>query len=125
MAANAHASLTHDEVAAILCVVLPLASLVYSTCWSTQARADRAEPLLDFAELMARFRAADPDRRGLDLASLEQVVGAANVQRLSELPTVGDRNGRVRVAEFVSIASKRSEERRVGKECRSRWSPYH
>ena len=24
-----------------------------------------------------------------------------------------------------SVASKRSEERRVGKECRSRWSPYH
>ena len=23
------------------------------------------------------------------------------------------------------IASERSEERRVGKECRSRWSPYH
>ena len=23
------------------------------------------------------------------------------------------------------IAHKRSEERRVGKECRSRWSPYH
>ena len=25
----------------------------------------------------------------------------------------------------VVIASSRSEERRVGKECRSRWSPYH
>src|SRR3712207_9505195 len=25
----------------------------------------------------------------------------------------------------VSIANGRSEERRVGKECRSRWSPYH
>ena len=25
----------------------------------------------------------------------------------------------------VQIASGRSEERRVGKECRSRWSPYH
>ena len=25
----------------------------------------------------------------------------------------------------VSIAHRRSEERRVGKECRSRWSPYH
>ena len=25
----------------------------------------------------------------------------------------------------VTIASFRSEERRVGKECRSRWSPYH
>src|SRR5438034_5304161 len=24
-----------------------------------------------------------------------------------------------------TTASKRSEERRVGKECRSRWSPYH
>ena len=24
-----------------------------------------------------------------------------------------------------SYQSKRSEERRVGKECRSRWSPYH
>ena len=26
---------------------------------------------------------------------------------------------------FISERSKRSEERRVGKECRSRWSPYH
>ena len=25
----------------------------------------------------------------------------------------------------ASIAAARSEERRVGKECRSRWSPYH
>ena len=35
-------------------------------------------------------------------------------------------------SEFVAVESKtyfqdawRSEERRVGKECRSRWSPYH
>ena len=27
--------------------------------------------------------------------------------------------------EFVPDALARSEERRVGKECRSRWSPYH
>ena len=26
---------------------------------------------------------------------------------------------------FKEAALKRSEERRVGKECRSRWSPYH
>ena len=25
----------------------------------------------------------------------------------------------------ASVAANRSEERRVGKECRSRWSPYH
>ena len=27
--------------------------------------------------------------------------------------------------EIAAIAAHRSEERRVGKECRSRWSPYH
>ena len=27
--------------------------------------------------------------------------------------------------EIVSKRAERSEERRVGKECRSRWSPYH
>ena len=27
--------------------------------------------------------------------------------------------------DFLTLNSARSEERRVGKECRSRWSPYH
>ena len=27
--------------------------------------------------------------------------------------------------EIKSVNHRRSEERRVGKECRSRWSPYH
>ena len=27
--------------------------------------------------------------------------------------------------EFPKVSALRSEERRVGKECRSRWSPYH
>src|SRR5688572_32280789 len=30
-----------------------------------------------------------------------------------------------RVVVFCHSTTKRSEERRVGKECRSRWSPYH
>src|SRR3712207_9530025 len=33
--------------------------------------------------------------------------------------------GRVLGAEQAITVSQRSEERRVGKECRSRWSPYH
>ena len=33
----------------------------------------------------------------------------------------GDKNAEQKFKE----ASERSEERRVGKECRSRWSPYH
>ena len=28
-------------------------------------------------------------------------------------------------AQKILVTGKRSEERRVGKECRSRWSPYH
>ena len=31
----------------------------------------------------------------------------------------------LRDAEGLKLARQRSEERRVGKECRSRWSPYH
>ena len=39
-----------------------------------------------------------------------------------------DKNGRYVLCEGFLIqvfADERSEERRVGKECRSRWSPYH
>ena len=32
---------------------------------------------------------------------------------------------KINKGEFVFIIVLRSEERRVGKECRSRWSPYH
>ena len=32
---------------------------------------------------------------------------------------------RLHVADIAYVRMARSEERRVGKECRSRWSPYH
>ena len=35
------------------------------------------------------------------------------------------RIGKKALFEDVNIKFTRSEERRVGKECRSRWSPYH
>src|SRR2546427_10252347 len=38
----------------------------------------------------------------------------ADVTEITRLPRVGP-----------ALARRRSEERRVGKECRSRWSPYH
>mgnify|MGYP000697625195 CR=1 FL=1 len=34
-------------------------------------------------------------------------------------------NVAVGAADIVVVGAARSEERRVGKECRSRWSPYH
>src|SRR3712207_3809490 len=33
--------------------------------------------------------------------------------------------GTISVSDGISMGHERSEERRVGKECRSRWSPYH
>src|SRR3712207_8867528 len=45
----------------------------------------------------------------------EQVVGRAREQRHASSPST----------QVSFVPPPRSEERRVGKECRSRWSPYH
>ena len=39
-------------------------------------------------------------------------------QKMAQLPTQ-------RIGAYLRKMAIRSEERRVGKECRSRWSPYH
>ena len=41
------------------------------------------------------------------------------------VPTGVSYNSYVIRDEKIAILDTRSEERRVGKECRSRWSPYH
>src|SRR2546430_13466069 len=57
--------------------------------------------------------------------------GAALVQELLYEPFPYDTAFQTREQRFVrekrhiGLAAARSEERRVGKECRSRWSPYH
>ena len=56
-----------------------------------------------------------------------------DIQVVRERETVLDditlpvNTGAFQVGDIISITEKmdRSEERRVGKECRSRWSPYH
>ena len=57
-------------------------------------------------------------------ARIAEAAGACAVMALERIPAD------IRAAGGVSRMSdpkmiKRSEERRVGKECRSRWSPYH
>src|SRR6266516_4490261 len=70
------------------------------------------------------------------LARLEAETGARLVQRIGRgirLTPEGQHLahrateivGRVDTAAAELAAMVRSEERRVGKECRSRWSPYH
>ena len=60
-----------------------------------------------------------------DVAGYSRLIGAdkgGTLQALKAIraelldPTIATHHGRL---------VKRSEERRVGKECRSRWSPYH
>src|SRR3989475_498392 len=60
---------------------------------------------------------------GVRFAKQRDEFGAAPAPRLVDVPDHVDGND---VAELAGLDELvRSEERRVGKECRSRWSPYH
>ena len=65
-------------------------------------------------------------------AKFEEMLGKRAPQFLTSITSVVSNNALLQKADASSIvmgaaiaASMRSEERRVGKECRSRWSPYH
>src|SRR3712207_9037330 len=54
-----------------------------------------------------------------------EVVGAVEEKALLDALFTGKARLSHRVEKHMSPPLPRSEERRVGKECRSRWSPYH
>src|SRR3712207_1875219 len=62
-------------------------------------------------------------------AAAARDAGADEVLQYGEVPdrvrALTDGRGVAVVYDGVGAATFRSEERRVGKECRSRWSPYH
>ena len=78
---------------------------------------------------MAYNRAPEKDNapemieRVVYLNRVSKTVKGGRVMKFSALVVVGDGNGTVGYG--LGKATMRSEERRVGKECRSRWSPYH
>ena len=82
----------------------------------------------------------DPDFKGIPdqateiaLAPLFVSRGVANREAIAALPRLPDSADELRViakalgssSSDLLLGRERSEERRVGKECRSRWSPYH
>ena len=74
---------------------------------------------------------------GAVLTKLDEAVAAIDqlIEQTSEddlyhvvwyrTKTSGREYTMARIIELNTVAAERSEERRVGKECRSRWSPYH
>ena len=64
---------------------------------------------------LERIAALQPDLVLMDIhlsGATDGIVTADEIRRHHHLPV-------------VFLTAERSEERRVGKECRSRWSPYH
>src|SRR2546422_1706291 len=86
--------------------------------------------------MVQRAAAHVGERREFDRAALEELPGLVEtqkvVERVVERAQVGiDLLSKISREEPKAFArldrgpNQRSEERRVGKECRSRWSPYH
>src|SRR5437660_7477433 len=59
-------------------------------------------------------------------SDLKRIITERNEASHGAVSNISGSNQLVAYADFVeTLCLCRSEERRVGKECRSRWSPYH
>src|SRR2546422_11469333 len=82
----------------------------------------------DHGQSLRALGAHDPvEPREVDLPWLDGIVRAKRPQRLPVVLSRDEVRAVLRRLEGAPrmMAYLRSEERRVGKECRSRWSPYH
>ena len=68
---------------------------------------------------------SEGDTTVIDLTYEEFIKKTAELNGISEEEAVQLFEGIRKNSQSDGIAPYRSEERRVGKECRSRWSPYH
>ena len=67
----------------------------------------------------------DASHRTLSRVQIEDAVGADEIFSVLMGDDVEPRRAFIERNAFAVNHLDRSEERRVGKECRSRWSPYH
>ena len=59
------------------------------------------------------------------LEALDQIWQNEPLREITSAHAAARRKRRVIISAVIPETAERSEERRVGKECRSRWSPYH
>jgi len=81
-------------------------------------------PVLCTGEIYGQYGLSftDPDEAVRDAAQRRACDVIDMAEEYSALVNIGRLRGRLQPA---VAREQRSEERRVGKECRSRWSPYH
>ena len=70
---------------------------------------------------VARLKGGDPYIFGRGAKEAEELLDAGSMEKIMKDLTTGSLGKKI----LMFSISSRSEERRVGKECRSRWSPYH
>ena len=86
-----------------------------------------AVPLLDFENAVSQIMSLSPDLILLDInLPFHSGFEICKEVKAKQLGTVLILTARDKLQdELHALGLGRSEERRVGKECRSRWSPYH
>src|SRR2546425_13360210 len=79
----------------------------------------------EMVELFGNRAPARAERQGMSLGKRALALQARRHRRLEQLGELAQRLPGARVVHpLAGVNDGRSEERRVGKECRSRWSPY-
>mgnify|MGYP007135081391 CR=1 FL=1 len=69
-------------------------------------------------------QSSQPSLRSVEVAHFDALLEHLTTE-LASTAHVYDESGAFPHANFQLLHQHRSEERRVGKECRSRWSTYH
>ena len=89
--------------------------MMYNDMMDTIGLVDKADPEL----AAAMNRELTRQRENIELIASENIVSPAVMAAMGSILTNKYAEG------LPGKRYYRSEERRVGKECRSRWSPYH
>ena len=112
---------------------LPICTVIgfpngYSTtaakCFET---ADAVENGADEIDMVINIGWLKDKEYGLILDEINRIKAACNGKLLKVIieTCLLTQEEKIKMCQIVSQSGARSEERRVGKECRSRWSPYH